>query len=123
MLKTARAACPPFITKDGSLIRELMSPRNSACKRAGLAEAVVPPGGKTECHRHLKTEEIYYFLQGSGKVLCGEALHTVVPGDCLLHAPGARHQVWNTGPEDLVFLCVCVPAYEHEDTEMLPDFG
>ncbi len=120
-VKTGRADCPPFTTKDGSTIRELMAHRNSDCERMSLAEATLPPGGRTECHRHPETEEIYYFLEGRGLVLAGDERFDVGPGDSILHRPGVRHQTWNTGEGSLAFLCVCVPAYEHDDTEILPD--
>ena len=32
--------------------------------------------------------------------------------------PGAKHKITNTGADDLIFLCCCVPPYEHEDTVM-----
>jgi mannose-6-phosphate isomerase-like protein (cupin superfamily) len=32
--------------------------------------------------------------------------------------PGARHKITNTGHDDLLFLCCCVPAYEDDDTVM-----
>jgi mannose-6-phosphate isomerase-like protein (cupin superfamily) len=115
--------CPPFITKDGSGVRELMAYRNSACERMSLAEARIPPGGKTECHAHPEVEEIYYFLRGTGRVLAGDEYYEVGPGVSLVHRPGVRHQTWNTGGEPLVFLCHCAPAYEHEDTVILPDAG
>lgn len=119
--KTARDECPEFITKDGSTIRELMAYRNSGAKRMSLAEASLPPGGKTECHLHREVEEIYYFLEGEGVILVGDDFYTVKPGDSILHLPGVRHQTWNTGPATLVFLCCCAPAYEHDDTVILPD--
>jgi mannose-6-phosphate isomerase-like protein (cupin superfamily) len=31
-------------------------------------------------------------------------------------APGAVHKLWNPGPDPLVLLCCCAPAYSHEDT-------
>jgi Mannose-6-phosphate isomerase len=120
-LKTKRDDCPEFITKDGSTIRELMAYRNSGAKRTSLAEASLPPGGKTDCHYHPEVEEIYYFLEGRGKVLAGDAFYDVEPGDSILHLPGARHQTWNTGDVKLVFICVCAPAYEHDDTVIVPD--
>ena len=120
-VKTSRGDCPPFITKDGSEIRELMAYRNSACLRMSLAEATLQPGGKTECHVHPRVEEIYYFLQGRGRVLAGEDYYEVFPGDSIVHLPGVRHQTWNTGDVPLVFLCHCAPAYEHDDTDILPD--
>ena len=36
---------PPFITKDGSEIRELLAHRNSAIRNQSLAEARLPVGG------------------------------------------------------------------------------
>lgn len=120
---TRRGDCPPFITKDGSTIRELMAYRNSECGRMSLAEATLPPGGKTECHRHPEVEEIYYFLQGTGRSLAGDAYYDVEPGTSIVHLPGVRHQTWNTGAEPLVFLCLCHPAYEHDDTVILEDAG
>lgn len=120
-IKTSRNECTPFITKDGSTIRELMAYRNSAAKKTSLAEATLSPGAKTECHVHPETEEIYYFLEGKGRVLAGDETFEVLPGDCILHLPGVRHQIWNTGDVSLVFLCVCAPAYEHDDTVILPD--
>ena len=37
-------------------------------------------------------------------------------GDTVAIAPGARHKVWNTGPDPLVFYCCCSPPYSDEDT-------
>ncbi len=119
-LLTRRDQCPPFITKDGSTIRELAAYRNSAAVRTSLAEASLAPGCKTECHVHHAVEEIYYFLSGTGRILAGDEMLNVGPGDSVVHVPGKRHQTWNTGNEPLVFLCVCAPAYEHDDTDILP---
>ena len=35
--------------------------------------------------------------------------------------PGARHKITNIGDNDLVFLCCCTPAYEHDDTVIIND--
>ena len=111
-----RDDCEAFVTKDTSQIREIMAYRNSACERMSLAEATLPPGGHTHCHHHPKTEEIYYVLSGSGRVQSGAEERDIGPGDAILHPPGVPHEAWNTGTTPLVFLCVCSPAYEHEDT-------
>lgn len=119
--KTEYGDCPAFVTKDGSFVRELMAHRNSACERTSLAEARLEPGRKTDCHLHRKVEEIYYFLEGKGRILVGDEFYDVGPGTSILHRPGVRHQTWNTGDAPLVFLCLCAPAYEHDDTDLLPD--
>ena len=101
-----RGAVSAFVTKDSSIIREILS----------RAEATLPPGAATEGHFHPATEEIYYILSGAGRMQIGAEARTVAPGDGVAIPPGAPHQIVNTGPADLVFLCCCVPAYTDEDT-------
>ncbi len=108
--------CEQFATKDTSLIREILAPRNSEVARQSLAEAVVPPGCRTLAHYHPLTEEIYYILSGEGLMALEADSMVVVPGDAVGILPRQRHQIENTGEAPLVFLCCCVPAYEHEDT-------
>ena len=111
-----REACEPFVTKDGSTIRELLSHRNSGIRNQSLAEATVPPGVLTERHHHPKTEEIYYILAGTGRMEIEGQTREVGPGDAVAIRPGCSHCIQNTGSEDLVFLCSCAPGYEHTDT-------
>jgi len=114
-----REECEPFVTKDTSEIREIMAYRNSACKNISLAEATIYPDRSTEPHYHDESEEIYYFLSGSGHMQLGDEELDVGPGDAVFIPPGTVHQTWNTGNEKLVFLCLCAPPYEHEDTELV----
>lgn len=107
---------PPFITKDGSEIRELLAPRNSSIVRQSLAEARLPPGAATTPHHHPVTEEIYYILSGTGRLRVGQEWRLVGPGDAIAIPPGQSHQICNPGDTMLVFLCCCAPAYEHADT-------
>ncbi|AKB55531.1 hypothetical protein A9239_06475 [Methanosarcina sp. A14] len=50
----------PYITKDGSIIRELMHPSVHGNSNQSLAEATVPAGGKTLLHKHHLTEDPGY---------------------------------------------------------------
>jgi mannose-6-phosphate isomerase-like protein (cupin superfamily) len=109
----------PFTTKDGSEIRELLAYRNSAIRQQSLAEARLAPGAKTQAHYHARTEEIYYILVGTARVRLGDEVRQVGPGDAIAIPAGEPHQITNTGGEQLLFLCCCAPAYEHEDTIML----
>jgi mannose-6-phosphate isomerase-like protein (cupin superfamily) len=106
----------PFITRDGSEIRELLAHRNSCIRNQSLAEARLPVGGATAAHHHPRTEEIYYILEGTGEMTIAAESKRVGPGDAIAIPPGARHQIRNTGSCTLKFLCCCAPAYEHEDT-------
>ena len=106
----------PFVTADGSMIRELLAHRNSAIRKQSLAEARLAPGAATTPHHHAVTEEIYYILSGTAAMTLGHETRPVGPGDAIAIPPGCRHTIRNTGPTELVFLCTCAPGYEHTDT-------
>lgn len=110
---------PPFTTKDGSEIRELLAHRNSCIQNQSLAEARVAPGGTTVAHYHPITEEIYYILSGTGRMRLDAEHRDVAAGDAIAIPPGQVHQITNTGSTPLVFLCCCAPGYEHADTVMV----
>jgi mannose-6-phosphate isomerase-like protein (cupin superfamily) len=109
-------AATPFITKDGSEIRELLAYRNSAIRNQSLAEARLPVGGATQEHYHPLAEEIYYITHGAGKIRIEGATRDVRAGDAIAIPPGQKHKLWNTGGEVLRLLCCCAPGYEHNDT-------
>ena len=109
-------AVEAFTTLDGSEIRELAGlPAGNAVNQS-LAEATVAPGGETQEHLHAKTEEIYFFTHGLGRLRVGDEVREVEPGDTVVIAPGTRHKLWNPGAGPLRLLCCCAPPYSHEDT-------
>jgi mannose-6-phosphate isomerase-like protein (cupin superfamily) len=107
---------PPFITKDGSEIRELLAYRNSAIRNQSLAEARLPIGASTQEHYHAKTEEIYFITSGSGRMRIEGETAEVKAGDAIAIPPGKMHKLWNTWSTPLTLLCFCAPCYEHSDT-------
>jgi mannose-6-phosphate isomerase-like protein (cupin superfamily) len=109
----------PFITLDGSEIRELAGVPAGNAANQSLAEATVPPGAATEAHYHRASEEIYYFTAGAGRMILGEEESAVRAGDCVVIPPGTEHQLVNDGREPLVLLCCCAPPYSHEDTVLI----
>ena len=114
----ARDQTKPFVTADGSEIRELLAHRNSSIRNQSLAEAMLLPGQATQEHYHPKAEEIYYLLRGKGRMRLEAEEREVGPGDAISIPPGKKHKIWNIGTEPLVFLCCCAPCYEHTDTVM-----
>jgi mannose-6-phosphate isomerase-like protein (cupin superfamily) len=109
----------PYITKDGSLIRELMHPVRNSNRSQSLAEATVLPGCETLLHRHRSSEELYHVSHGIGLMTVGAERFEVEPGDTVCIPPGTPHRIRSIGPEPLVILCACSPAYSHDDTELL----
>ena len=110
----------PFITADGSTIRELLAHRNSSIRQQSLAEARLNPGCATIPHHHAVTEEIYYILSGTAAMTLGDETRDVGPGDAIAIPAGIRHTIRNNGSEELVFLCTCAPGYEPTDTVLAP---
>jgi mannose-6-phosphate isomerase-like protein (cupin superfamily) len=106
----------PFITKDGSEIRELLAHRNSAIRNQSLAEARLPVGGSTQEHYHPRAEEIYFITAGVGRMRIEGEVREVKAGDAIAIPPGQKHKLWNLGHETLKLLCCCAPAYENSDT-------
>ena len=80
----------PFITADGSSIRELAGIPTGNAANQSLAEATVPPGGETIEHFHRRSEEIYLFTAGAGRMRLGDEEADVRAGDTVVIAPGSR---------------------------------
>lgn len=118
-LKTSLGEIPPYITKDGSKIRELLHPSQHGVRQQSLAEAVIPLGTTTLLHKHRHTEEIYHVTRGTGLMTLGAERFPIKVGDSIAIAPSTPHCVENTGSEALHILCCCAPAYSHDDTELL----
>lgn len=112
-----RADLDPYVTKDGSTIREWAGPGYAApAENQSVAEATLPPGATTAAHHHVRSEEIYLVTAGRGLLRIGDEERVIEPGDCAAIPPGSVHQLRNTGDEDLVVVCCSSPPYSHEDT-------
>jgi mannose-6-phosphate isomerase-like protein (cupin superfamily) len=106
----------PFVTLDGSEIREWAGRVSLPAQNQSLAEATIPPGGATVEHYHVKSEELYLVSAGRGRLLIDGEERVIGEGDCALIAPGKRHRVFNIGAGPLRIVCACAPAYSDEDT-------
>ncbi|HEY3943925.1 MAG TPA: cupin domain-containing protein [Solirubrobacteraceae bacterium] len=110
-----------FITADGSSIRELAGTPSANATNQSLAEAFVTPGAATVAHLHRRTEEIYLFTAGSGRMRLGDEERAVRAGDCVVIPPGSPHKLWADEREPLILLCCCAPPYSHDDTVLLEE--
>ncbi|MBT8489459.1 MAG: cupin domain-containing protein [Deltaproteobacteria bacterium] len=118
-MKTQYADITPFVTKDGSLVRELMHPAVHGNMEQSLAEAIVPVGVSTLLHRHLKSEELYHVIEGTGVMYLGDRQFSISARDTVYIPRGTPHKIKNSGSIPLKILCCCYPAYSHDDTELL----
>ena len=118
-MRTTYGTIQPYITKDGSQIRELMHPSVHANRNQSLAEATVPAHAQTTLHVHRLTEEIYHVTSGTGMMTLGREKFAVAAGDTICIASGTPHCIENIGDAPLKILCACSPAYSHNDTELI----
>lgn len=118
-MKTSSKTIRPYLTKDGSVVRELMHPEKHGCRNLSFAEAEIEKGRSTVLHRHRGSEEIYHVTAGAGLMTLGSEQFPIYPGDTICILPGVPHWVMNTGKESLRILCCCAPPYAHDDTEIL----
>ena len=108
-----------FVAGDGALLRELLHPDMTEVEiRYSLAHAKVPPGEVTKPHR-LATSEVYYIIAGQGTMSIDDESRPVGPGCTIYIPPGAVQFIENTGPDNLVFLCIVDPAWRPEDEEII----
>ncbi len=111
--------CGEFVAGDRSILREILHPdKVDLAIRYSLAHAKVPPGEKTIPHR-LKTAEVYYILEGHGRMHIDAEVADVTACSTVYIPPHAAQHIENLGPGDLVFLCIVDPAWTAADEEIL----
>lgn len=110
------AELEPFVSLDGSEIREWAGRVSAPARNQSLAEAILPVAGATTEHYHQTSEELYLLTAGEGRLIIDGEERIVTEGDCALIPPGARHKLRNTGAVPLRLLCACSPAYSDADT-------
>ena len=66
------------------------------------------PGASIGYHVHENETELFYFLEGHGRVQDDDRFHDVSAGDAMTTFSGHGHAVENTGDTDLVILAAIV---------------
>ncbi len=115
MLVSSLSKCQEFVAEDRTRLRELLHPaKHPLSIRYSLAHAHLGPGEVSLKHR-LRTSEVYYILDGHGRMHVNDEVCLVGPGDAIYIPPGAVQSVENLGPDEMTFLCIVDPAWRPED--------
>ena len=100
---------PEVLTRERCHITELKNDPDTP--EVSVARCRVEPGVTTELHS-LSVLEWYVILSGEGDLSIGDApIRRVGAGDAVMIPAGIAQRIENTGTEDLVFFCVCVPRF------------
>lgn len=80
---------------------------NTFLNNLTLSKTVLKPLKHTNGHSHAGLEEIYFFLNGNGRIKLDDDFINVTSGDVILINEGVFHQVFNDSAENVLeFNCV-----------------
>ncbi len=116
--------CKVITAIDGTILRELLNPLRDGFDlklRYSIAHASIPTGEASFPHRLTKASEVYYILQGEGRMHIDAEIHEVHSGSLIYVPPKATQHLENTGEEDITFLCIVDPYWQPEDEELVND--
>jgi mannose-6-phosphate isomerase-like protein (cupin superfamily) len=115
---TSKTAVTPLADPGGETVFELIgkSAEHGGAAGHSLAHIVIAPGKASSRHFHKVSEETYYVLHGTGKLVLDGQMFALQPGQACLIEPGETHQIFNPGESDLEFLAVCAPAWAPGDS-------
>ncbi len=107
--------CKEIIANDGCRLKELLHPKNDPLDLPySFSVATVEPGKSTYRHT-LRQSEVYFILEGHGRLHVGSETTDLVKGATAL-VP-ARQEQWleNTGETELEFIVIVSPPWREED--------
>ena len=98
-----------FIEGDeGAKIKQYFHPHNTLNGiNYSIAQVVLEVGGKTKLHR-IKSSEIYYILEGEGKLKIDDQMFDLIINDSAYVPPNSKQFIENSGSVKLRFLCICL---------------
>lgn len=73
----------------------------------------LPPFSANTWHRHVEQDELYFVLEGTGRMRVGEDTLTIPRYGSVLVGPSALRQVFNDTSEDVLWLIVGAPRQEN----------
>ena len=79
---------------------------NTTLKNLVVSSTRLQPRKSTSGHKHEGQEEVYYFIEGTGKMELDDDTIKVQPGDVVLIEDGVFHRVHAGMYEELYFVCV-----------------
>jgi mannose-6-phosphate isomerase-like protein (cupin superfamily) len=76
----------------------------------------LPPKSANTLHKHIRSEEFYFLLEGTGRMRVGDETLTVPKYGAVLVGPDQLRQVFNDTDEQVLWLIIGAP----EELELLP---
>ncbi len=79
---------------------------NKFLKNLVVSSTFLKPNQSTRGHSHAGQEEVYYFVDGTGRMELDGEVFDVRDGDVVIIPDGVFHRVFNPTDRPLYFVCV-----------------
>ena len=103
------------LANPGVISRQLLNPENSTSKRVTITEVHLAVGASQPRHTHDASEQIWYAIQGTGKLLLADDREKEFEaGDVVRFADKDVHGLLNDGNTEFVYVSVTAPPINFE---------
>jgi len=104
---------------EGTKIKQYFHPHNTLNGiNYSIAQFTLEPKKKSKLHK-MSSSEIYYILEGSGKLKINDDTYHLEKDDSAYVPPNSKQFIENTGSKNLRFLCIVEPAWKADDEILL----
>lgn len=98
------------LSNPGVISRQLLNPENSNSTRVTITEVHLEPKAIQSRHVHKTSEQIWYAVQGKGKLLLADDKEIVFEkGDVVRFEDGDVHGLYNDSNEEFIYISVTSP--------------
>ena len=108
------------LSNPGVVSRQLLNPENSSSERVTITEVHLEAGASQPRHTHESSEQIWYAIKGSGKLLLADDKDKeLAAGDVVRFADKDVHGLLNDSEGEFVYVSVNSPplnfGYAYKD--------
>ena len=101
------------LSNPGVVSRQLINPKNSESERVTITEVHLAIGASQPRHKHDTSEQIWYAIQGTGKLLLADENEMIfTAGDVVRFADNDIHGLLNDGDTEFVYISVTSPPID-----------
>lgn len=94
--------------RGNTIIDYLIEGKELKNKAKLISKLTLEPGASIGVHDHIDDFEVYYILQGEGRVMDDGYMQPIGPGDVVYTSDGESHCLENTGKEKLELIAIVI---------------
>ncbi len=107
--------CEKIIANDGCYLKELLHPKNDPVELPYSFSIATVSAGESTYHHYLKQTEVYFILEGKGRLYVGSETTNLIKGSTAIVSRYKEQWLENTGEIDLEFIVIVSPPWCKDD--------